>query len=238
MPKIVVWPGQLLRPGAIEPNPVPFSRTPGRSLGGIGRSTRTDNGYWEIGLMGVALRDTETRRWWNAIRTTLGGKPGLAVVPVYSKDTAPYASGQKEPVILTSHSDGASFSDGSLYSQGAISIKSVGATAIGATSIKLRVTTGFPFLSGVRFSYQHALYETGFTGDPDGGVFESPIFPSVRAPIPAGADLEFDNPTCLVHLKEDRGMDVALSAGGVDFRNVYWVEAVDYWNDLALGVTP
>lgn len=187
--------------------------------------------------MGVALRDTETRRWWNAIRTTLGGKPGLAVVPVYSKDTAPYASGRKEPLILTSHSDGASFSDGSLYSQGAISIKSVGVTGIGATSIKLQIVTGFQYLSGVRFSYQHALYETGFTGDPSGGVFEAPIFPSVRAPIPAGADLEFDDPTCLVHLKEDRGMDVALSAGGIDFRNVYFEEAVDYWNDLAMGAT-
>lgn len=235
MPNIVVWPGQLLRPGAIEPNPVPFSRTPGRSLGGIGRSTRTDNGYWEIGLMGVALRDTETRRWWNAIRTTLGGKPGLAIVPVYSKDTAPYASGSEEPVILTSHSDGAPFSDGGLYSQGAITIATVGATAIGATSIKMQIATGLPDLSGVRFSFQHALYETGFAGEPIDGVWEVPIFPSIRAPIPDDAALEFDDPTCLVHLKDDRGMDVAMSAGGVDFRNVYFEEAVDYWNDLAMG---
>lgn len=235
MANITVWPGGLLRPGSVEPNPVPFSRTTPRALGGNGSSTRTDNGYWDIAMLGIALKNAETRRWWNAIRTMLGGRSGLAIIPVWSKDTAPYASGHYEPLILTTHSDGSPFSDGSMYSQNAIRITNVDDVAIGATSIRLTIETGYPFLSGVRFSYNHALYETGFHGDPVSGVYTCPIFPSVRAPIPAGSSLNFDNPTCLVHLKEDRGMDVAMSYNRIDLRDVMWEEAVDYWNALAVA---
>lgn len=183
----------------------------------------------------VPLYDTETKRWWNAIRTMLGGISGLAIIPVWSKDTAPYASGMMEPLILTTHSDGSSFSDGSLYSQYAIRIRNVDNVPVGATSIRLKVEVGFPFLSGVRFSFEHALYETGFHGDPVGNIYTCPIFPAVRAPIPAGSDLNFDEPTCLVHLKEDRGMDTANN-GILNQPSVVWVEATDYWSDLAAGL--
>lgn len=94
-----------------------------------------------------------------------------------------------------------------------------------------------PARVGVRFSYKHALYETGPVISVDGDIWEVPISPTVRELIPAGADLEFDRPTCLCRLSDDRGMDVVQDAISKNANpNVSFVEATDYWNRLALGL--
>lgn len=236
MAEFVMWPGDLLPPGEILPNPVPFTRGGGRTINGKERALRTDRGFWHISMNQIVLYEKHQRRAWNAIRTALGGRAGLLVIPVWSKDTAPYASGLIEDDLLTTHSDGTPFSDGTLYSQGSISVRCVAGAGIGATTVKLNILSAEDDLAGVRFSYNHALYETGPAIDISGSTWTVPIFPAVRAPIPSGAGLEFNNPTCLVHLEDDRGMDVALNATGITEHSVAFVEATDYWSDLAAGL--
>lgn len=237
MADIYYWPAKLLRPREIEPNQVPFSRTGGRTLGGIKRSIRTNRGHWEIAMNGVVLASTAQRRVWNAIRTGLCGSPGLLIIPVWSFDTAPFASGMFDTEVLVPHSGGIPFSDGSLYSQGSISVRCAGSANIGDTSIQLRIRNAEADLSGVRFSYNHALYETGPAISISGSTWTVPIFPAVRARIPFGAELEFNLPTCLVHLMEDRGMDVGYNhITKVNERTVLFEEATDYWSDLAAGL--
>lgn len=236
---IIVWPHCVLRPQQISPNLVPFTRSGGATLGGITPAYRTDLGFWSIDYMNVILQNRHREQWqtWNAIRQKLGGRAGLIAVPVRSSLSAPYASGSFEAMPETTHSDGSTFSDGSHYVQGAISVKTVGATAIGATTIRLRIINADDNLVGVRFSYNHALYETGPVIDIDGDVWEVPISPTVRELIPADADLEFDRPTCLCHLAEDRGMDVTQEAiARTSYPSVRFVEAVDHWNQVALGL--
>ncbi|MNL31146.1 hypothetical protein D3C87_1529190 [compost metagenome] len=115
--------------------------------------------------------------------------------------------------------------------QGAISVVTDGVTPVGATSIRLRIINAADNLVGVRFSYNHALYETGPVNSVDDDIWTVPISPSVRELIPAGADLEFDRPTCLCHLAEDRGMDIDQNAvGKFSSPSISFVEAVDYWN--------
>ncbi len=150
---------------------------------------------------------------------------------VRSSLSAPYVSGKFEPVIDTEHSDDAPFDDDTPYVQGAISVVTDGVTPVGATSIRLRIINADDNLVGVRFSYNHALYETGPVTSVDGDIWTLPISPSVRELIPAGADLEFDQPTCLCHLAEDRGMDIDQNAvGKFSSPSVSFFEAVDYWN--------
>jgi hypothetical protein len=232
----ITWPAELLTPAEILPNPVPFTRTGGRTINGIERGTRTDRGFWHIALLDVVLHEKAQRRTWNAIRTALGGRAGLLVVPVWSFDTAPYASGAFEADVHVPHSDGTSFSDGTLYRQGTISVRSAEYAPIGATKIKLLSLAAEADLVGVRFSYGHALYETGPALSISGSIWEVSIFPAVRAPIPTGVDLEFNLPTCLVHLEDDRGMDISLNAIQITERSVSFVEATDYWSDLAAGL--
>ncbi len=230
---IIVWPQCVLVPQSVAANLVPFTRSGGPTLGGITPSVRTDLGWWAIDYTGVVMRNSDRHRWqtWQAIRQKLGGRSGLIAIPVRSGLSAPYASGEFEAMPETTHSDGSTFSDGSMYVQGAISVKTVGVTALGATTIKLRIINSAADLVGVRFSYNHALYETGPAISVDGDVWELPISPTVRELIPNDADLEFDYPTCLCHLAEDRGMDVNQEAvARVSYPTVSFVEATDYWS--------
>lgn len=233
MADIVIWPYRLLLPAAIEANVVPFSRSGGTTLGGLQRVTRTDRGWWSIAYKGIALTSPATRRAFSAMGTHCGGMAGLVAVPVWSHDMAAWPVGSVDGLLLSDHSDGSSFSDGSQYSQQAIVVETVEAVAIGATSMTLRLVTGIDSLAGVRFSYQHALYKTGFPTTVDDDEWTVPVTPAVRAPIPAGAELEFALPTCLVRLASDREMDGSFTAGFFDRVDIAFVEAADYWADMA-----
>jgi hypothetical protein len=229
---VLLWPAAVLRPSQAAIDPVAFTRSGGRSLAGVEPVTTTDRGYWSAAFKGVVLASAPQRRLWNGIRTYLGGRAGVIALPAWSFDSAPWLPGSVQGKFMTPHDDGAFFSDGSGYSQPGIIVELVTAAAIGDTSMILRLVYGIDDLSGTRFSYQHALYEVGIPTAVDGDLWTVDVFPDVRAAIPAGAPLEFDLPTVLVHLATDRDMDATLSRGGVDRADVSFVEAVDYWNDL------
>jgi hypothetical protein len=205
---IVTWPTTTLRPAQILANPVPFTRSGGRSLGGIERVTRTDRGYWSIVYKSVLLSNPSERQYFNAIRTTLNGMAGSLTVPVWSHDS----NGAESSIVVTM----------------------AAAASVGDTQVTLELGSGIDNLAGVRFSYNHALYETGFAIDIYDDQWIVPIFPALRADIAADAVLEFDSPTCLVKLASDREMDVSLTAGMVDRADVSFIEDVEYWNDLAI----
>lgn len=239
MADIIEWPLCVLRPQTITPSPVAFTRSGGTSLGGVEPAIRTDLGHWSIQYGNVVMQNRSREQWqtWQAIRQKLSGRAGLIAVPVRAGLSAPYASGKFEPAPEVTHDDGALFDDGAPYVQGAISVVSEGNTALGATVIKLRIINAAPNLVGVMFSFNHALYETGPVIAIDGDVWTVPISPSVREFIPAGSTLEFDRPTCLCRLADDRGMDVDRNAvAKVSMPSVSFVEATDYWNALALGL--
>ncbi len=235
MPDILSWPTALLKPVDVEPNVVAFTRSGGRTLGGLERVTRTDRGFWSIVYKGVPLSTPEQRRLWNVLAEHCGGAAGLLEVPVWSFDSAAWPAGTVNGRLLIAHSDGSGFSDGSLYAQSPIGVTLVGAVAIGATSITLRIGYGIEDLAGVRFSYNGALYRTGVPTEVDGADWTVPVSPAIRAAIPDAAELEFGLPTCIVRLAGDREMDVNFSRGGVDRRDVAFVEATDYWSDLAVA---
>ncbi|WP_428673717.1 hypothetical protein [Reyranella sp.] len=230
---VPLWPPGILTPAQASVDPVAFTRKGGRSLAGLQLATTTDRGYWAAAYKGVALSGKQQRRQWNLTRQRLGGMAGVIAIPAWSFDSAPWLPGTVRGKFLTPHSDGSPFSDGSLYSQAGIVVELVNAAEIGDTSVTLRLVYGIDDLGGVRFSHDHALYETGMVTDVDGDEWTVDVFPDVRAPIPAGVQLEFDMPTVLVHLATDREMDLTLSRGTLDKADVSFIEAVDYWADLA-----
>lgn len=236
MADIMEWPLCVLRPQQVSANLVSFSRSGGRSIGGVERVTRTDLGYWAIDYGSVGLRNRDRDQWrtWQAIRTALGGRSGLIAVPVRASLSAPYASGRFEAATETTHDDGSFSDDGAHWIQPAIDIVSDGVTPTGSTTMRLRIVNADSNLSGVRFSYNHALYETGLILSADDDIVTVSISPTVRELIPSGAELNFDRPTCLCHLADDRGMDITQDAIAKNSRpNVSFIEATDYWNDLA-----
>lgn len=228
---ILVWPASVLCPASLRANVVPFTRSGGRTLGGLERVTRTDRGFWSIVYRGVMLDTVERRRCWTAIRNHMGGKAGHIAIPVHSFDTVPWPDGSIRGYVASTYSDGATFSDGSSYGQPEIAVQMAEAAAVGDTTVVLRIVDGIDDLAGVRWSHERALYETGVPILVDGPDWTVPVTPAIRAPIAAGADLNFATPTCLVRLAEDSAMDNALTRGLTDPVDVAFVEDVEWWND-------
>lgn len=232
----IQWPGDVLPPAEVLANLVPFTRGGGTSIGGVSRNVRSDRGWWSITLDQVPIWLPAQRRTWNSIRTMLGGKAGLIAVPAWSFGSAPYLSGRYEASILSPHEDGSPFDDGGLYSQGSIDIEMAAFAPLSSTVVQLRLISAST-AAGIRFSYQHALYETGpILSQTADNVFQVPVFPAIRQAIPTGAQLEVNEPTCLCRLTEDRGMDTSEGITPLIRASVAFVEAVDYWNDLARGL--
>lgn len=240
MSVIPVWPHDLLIPAEVRPNLVPFTRTGGRSLGGTKPAVRTDLGYWSIDYVGLLLHSRAQLRTWEAIKDILSGSSGRIVIPVWSHQTAPRigATGSYEASPEVPHDDDTEFSDDTEYEQGDIAVVAEAAAPIGVTQIKLRILQGEDDLSGVLFSYNHALYRTGQVLEVDGDIWTVRISPSVMAEIPAGATLEFDLPTCLCNLADDRGMDNGANVEGNERVSVSFVQDTNYWNILAVGGEP
>ena len=228
-----LWPASVLRPLQIRANPVFFSRSGGTTLGGIRRTTRTDRGHWSIAYGGVPLSTEAQRRAWNSIRTYLAGSAGLLAVPAWSFDTTPWPAGSTQGYDTVTADSDPPFGAGSTYSSPAVEVEMAAAAAIGDTTVTLRLVSGTTSLVGVRFSHQHALYETGTQSDITGDEWTVDVFPAIRAAIPEDAVLDLALPTCLCRLADDSAMDVVLSRGGHDRVDVAFVEAVDYWNDQA-----
>ncbi len=238
MTEILVWPHDVLIPAENYPNIVPFTRTGGRALGGAKPSVRTDLGFWTIDYVGILLHSPAQLRVWEAIKDILSGSSGRIAVPIWVQQSAPWAGGPRvgyEPSPTVPHDDDTPFDDGTEYEQGAISIETVGETLIGATVITLRAIAAGDDLSGVFFSYEHALYRTGRVVSVDGNDWTMRISPSIRQTIPAGATLEFDIPTCLVRLVDDDGMNNGQNINRYQPVNVSFEEDTQYWNLLAIG---
>ncbi|MGZ2455456.1 hypothetical protein [Rhizobium anhuiense] len=232
---IIEWPGDMLVPGECRPNLVPFTRSGGRSLGGVQPSVRTDLGYWSIEYHDVPLYGADRMRTFEAIKDILSGSSGRIAIPIYASDRAPFVDGIVVAPVVLPHDDDAYLDDDTGYLQGAISIVSEGVTPIGATTMQLRIIEGDPSLSGTLFSFNHALYRIGQVLAVEGDVRTVRISPTVRELIPDGSSLEFDRPTCLCNLVDDRGMDNGSNMTGQESVSVSFYEDTNYWNMLALG---
>lgn len=238
MVDFIHWPAKVLKPQSSPFDQRPFTRMGGRTLGGIARSVRTDRGFWTGSYNNILFRRGEQfaqRRVWNAIRTALGGTAGLVVVPVCASHVWA-ADGFKDfAPSITTHDDDTTFDDDTGYSQGLIDIQMASYAPLGATIVTLRLIHA-PTASGIRFTYQHAMYETGrILAQPSENTFQVEIFPAIRMPIPSNAQLEADRPTVLCHLASDTEMDIEFPAANMPRPSVSFVEAVDYWNSLAIG---
>lgn len=235
MADIIHWPSKLLKPQSSPFDVRPFTRTGGRSLGGLTRSTKSDRGWWVGSYNNILFRrgNFDQQRTWNALRVALDGSSGLVAVPVCSTALWAGMDIDKFPVHELPHDDDTFFDDDTGYAQGNVRLEMASFAPIGSPIVTLRLWD-LDRVDGVRFSYQHAMYETGrVLARPTSNTFQVEVFPAVRAPIPADALLEAERPTVLCHLASDSEMD--RDPGGA-YPSVGFVEAVDYWNDLARGL--
>ncbi len=233
MPDFIVWPKSVLKPGTCQFTEETFSRSGGTSLENSEIVTQTDLGKWRAEIGSVPLYYPNEWRAWRAISTYLNGRSGIVAVPASERFTAPYAGGIPSIPSASTHSDGSTFSDGSQYRTRSIDLKMSTAAALGATVVSIEAVNAGEDLTGIRFSYKYALYQTGELIQKTGDVWQMRVFPAIRQAIPVDAVLEADDPMCLMRLESDTEMSVQEIPNRLATPSIRLVEAVDYWNDLA-----
>lgn len=157
-------------------------------------------GRWYADMGDIALHRREKVMAWRAFKSALRGGVDPFVFPI--------CDARHQPVqgrALTTHSDGTSFSDDSLYSQGDCSAELTADAALRATTITIAMTLGKPLIGGERFTidhptFRHRAYQIGqITAQTDESATLQ-FHPPLREAAPAGTEIDFNCPRFVAHI--------------------------------------
>src|SRR5262249_1494330 len=127
----------------------------GQTASGAMPMTSLDGGgIWKATLGAVGLYTPEKRRTWRAIAALTDGGAASFVATVSETVDAPWPLVGGVPVMPSDvpNSDNSTFSDGSDYESGAIEASAVGAVALRATAMTVRMTAGSALQGGEYFA--------------------------------------------------------------------------------------
>lgn len=182
--------------------PVGVTIDGGAPIGG-GRGQTLDwsgGGFWALSCSGISLLTPAQIRLWRALMMRLRGGTVEMVFPVPDRAQMPWENGIPLPTPLVPHSDGTSFSDGTLYAGRSIVYQLVDAVAEGASTARVRRISGGAIVGGELFSPTYAdagkrmhlidgVYPVA--GEPD--QFDITFGMVTHGDLAAGAGLDFEN---------------------------------------------
>jgi hypothetical protein len=235
----IEFPRLLLREKSHGWNLAGVAATPGVNAQSVASIIRSDGGgFWtcrmsDISLSGLGTAKGKERQklstlLWRAVRQLCNGGVSPIVVPRNDALFRPWPEGIPVAIpVPVSHSDTAFFSDGSGYVQPTIIVKADDDADLRATSIALNLIQCGQLFGGESFSIYHnmigwRLYEIGkviYTDDTHATVT---FLPPLREAILEGADIEFEQPRCMMRLAQPNSMDLTIApwtfnTGSVDF---------------------
>ena len=231
------FPRALLRETSHAWNPAGVAATPGQTADSVAPISRSDGGgFWVCTMTGVRLtgstRDQIRRRTllWRAVRNICDGGVAGIVVPRNDALFRPWPSGlaQGTPAPIP-HSDGSLFSDGTGYYQSTIAVQAAAPAALRDTAMAFNLFRCGDLLGGESFSILHAtmgwrMYEIGTVNMVNQTQAVVTFRPPLREDTPAGADIEFDRPRCLMRLAQTGSMDLTVVPWTGNNPNVDFVE--------------
>lgn len=202
----------------------------GQSVSGLTQVARADGGgYWTADLKFLVLGINEIRLW-RAYSARLSAADETIIVPhrgVWIK----VQLGSGVTFVPVSHSDGATFSDGSQYIVSPV-VGAVfgGAAALRATQVQLNFTTEVDILSGEFFTVVHAnagerMYQIKSIVSQSGNNYTVKISPPLREAVTTSTELDFDDPRCLMRVVD--GVDQDVGVEGISEPNPVFVEHFD-----------
>lgn len=197
------WPIHVLAPtsGGV-PRLAPRNLRSAASVAGRSQVSSSNAGIWTMTLGGIAIRNENQRKVWNALEILLEGILNPVLVPMCRGDQ-PYTSAAD--YVTVPHDDLMPFDDDTEYVGTVIDVTSGGA-AIGATSMTVTINSAGTLIPGNGFSFGDGEFHKIRTIDGTAMTFRPPL----RATLLAGTSLEFDDPVCRMRLASDREMSVDL----------------------------
>lgn len=183
--------------------------TGGQSVSGLVQTARTDGGgFWTATFEEVFLRTADDLRLWRAWDAITDGGVEPVFVPMCDVRQAPWTfddlSRPIYPATELGHSDDSLFSDGTGYDHPVtITASLVGAAALRATQIVIKVTVGGDLEAGQHFSLSHAtkgkrLYRIRRVISRAGQDWTVDVRPPLRQATTNGLAVDFVTPGCVM----------------------------------------
>lgn len=237
------FPRGLLREQSHSWNIVGGTMTSGQAGDGFSPVTRSDGGgVWscvmsEIGLGGnnsiiagdYRYRERAVTLLWRAVRQICNGGTNRIVVPRNDALFRPFPAGASEYGSIP-HSDGSFFSDGTGYYQPVIDVVTYGDADLRDNTLYLQLNYCGGLLGGESFSIDHStwgwrLYEIATVEYIDATHVKVTFNVPLREAVPAGTQVEFDRPRCVMQLKNPGSMDLTVVPWTFNSANVEFIEA-------------
>lgn len=228
-----LWPIRLLCPQSISLDLHPRTYSGGASQSGRTQISVSDAGYWTVQMAGFPVYDRDRVNCWRAIENLLEGRLNTVDIELYNYEYQFSAHGSDvEPSdfleVSVTHSDDATFSDGSGYASGLVEVELDASAIVRATSITLDITYAPRIEPGQIFSIEGDSKGPRFykvrTFDAD--TNEMTFRPPLREAVSAGARVEFDRPRCRMRLASDNAMKLELRAPTIGFPDIALEEAL------------
>lgn len=203
------FPTHLWNPASIKARRVGQTITGGESLSGIGQVLNTDGGgFWLVTMTGIALISPDLIRAWRAWEEYFDGGTAHCLVPIADIRQAPrtVAGGKLAlPSDLLATSGDPYFPDAVGFQTPFIIATVVSAAPLRATQLAINVIRGARLKGGETFSLDHAtkgrrMYRVQRVVSTVGQQSVVTIRPPLREAIGAGANADFDWPSCTMQL--------------------------------------
>lgn len=214
---ILDWPYGVLNPASVSFSQRGMAIAGPQSLTNRNQVAEIDAGYWIATLKLAILDQGDQVKILRALRSRLRGGAALIRVPAMDQGQAPWPNdGPWETWYAgteTLHSDDTPHSDDTGYHQDSIDVVLAAELAYRGNQVAATINRAGTIGGGELFSINDRLHliENVLTESPTAPTWG--IWPPIREPVPAGARLNFDWPTCRMRLMSEAEMDMELGLG-------------------------
>lgn len=222
------WPCSVLRAQNIAVDLDSRTLAGPASVSGATQVVSSDAGIFKVTLGGVVVKTRQQVLVHRAIAALLEGRLGSILIPIcraYGPSSNAILMDDQEALFNpVPHSDDSYFDDDTGYVGSLTDVVLAADAAVRATTLNVTVNYAADDIQpGEHFSLGERLYRIR-SYDADTGVMT--IRPPLREAVPAGDELNFDDPVVRCRLASDDGMDLELSLRRFATPTIQFVEDV------------
>lgn len=210
------WPQDLIRPRRIDFWPEAISRSGGRTLDGSETLVTSTSVRWRATLDFAFVTGADRSRLlsWRSMQWRMLGRLRPVLIGPFDRAT-PAVLERRPRRVTVPYSGGETHDDGTEFVQSASTALVAAAAALRATRLVIVPTGSWVPRAGQYFSPRAGEMYGIEAIRPATIGWDVEITPPLRAPLAAGADLDFEDPTCRMRITADDGMRLPIDVSNL-----------------------
>lgn len=209
------WPSRL-PPRDVAADVIPRAIMGPPAMSGGQQAVQSDAGCWYIQYNSISVIEEFRVKLWRVMQARLNVVNTPILIPVFDCKRSPWPLDVSGNKIVSygdaPHSDDSLFSDGSGYGTDVIDIEVATAAEFRDTSLEITINNAADLEGGEFFSTLAGdMYTIVSLELISGTTYAISVSPPLRAALPAGTKLQFDNPVCRCVLENPGSMSLMLT---------------------------